>query len=70
MSSFFFLLSKYFLVPFFEEWLSPATDKMAIDLVNKGCTTKQLLELSEEIRNKVKQLFGIILHIEPVVVSN
>jgi UDP-N-acetylmuramate dehydrogenase len=46
------------------------SDKHALALVNKGCTAKQLLEFAEEIENKVKQLFGIILHREPVVVSN
>lgn len=46
------------------------SENHSLALVNKGCTTKQLLELAHEIENKVQQLFGIKLHKEPVVVCN
>lgn len=46
------------------------SENHSLALVNRGCTTKQLLELAEEIKNKVKHLFGINLTMEPVVVNN
>lgn len=46
------------------------SDNHSLALVNRGCTTKQLLELANEIENKVQQLFGIKLHKEPVVIIN
>lgn len=46
------------------------SDKHSLALVNKGCTTKQLLSFAEEIENKVKQFFGIGLQKEPVIVYN
>jgi UDP-N-acetylmuramate dehydrogenase len=46
------------------------SENHSLALVNRGCTTKQLLELAEEIQSKVKQFFGINLTMEPVVVSN
>lgn len=46
------------------------SDKHSLALVNKGCSTRQLLDLAVEIENKVKQFFGIQLQKEPVVVSN
>lgn len=43
--------------------------KHSLALVNYGCTAKSLLNLAEEIREKVKNNFGIILQIEPDVVK-
>lgn len=43
--------------------------KHCLALVNYGCTAKSLLNLAEEIREKVKSNFGIILQIEPDIVK-
>jgi len=45
------------------------SEKHSLALVNRGCTTNALLELADEIQNKVRHLFGINLTMEPVVVS-
>jgi UDP-N-acetylmuramate dehydrogenase len=42
--------------------------KHTLALVNCGGTTRQVLELAEEIRARVRQRFGISLELEPVVV--
>lgn len=39
-------------------------------LVNRGCSTEALLELSEKIKIRVKEKFGIRLFTEPVIVIN
>ncbi|MBN1634568.1 MAG: UDP-N-acetylmuramate dehydrogenase [Ignavibacteria bacterium] len=38
-------------------------------LVNRGCTTKELLELADEISNKVYKNFRIKLNIEPIIIK-
>ncbi|MBX7044457.1 MAG: UDP-N-acetylmuramate dehydrogenase [Ignavibacteria bacterium] len=45
------------------------SDKHSLALVNRGCTTAQLLELANEIESKVKQFFGIQLYKEPVIIN-
>lgn len=45
------------------------SDKHSLALVNRGCTTGQLLELANEIESKVKQFFGIQLYKEPVIIN-
>ncbi len=42
--------------------------KHTLALVNCGGTTRQVLELAEEIRGQVHERFGIALEIEPVVI--
>jgi UDP-N-acetylmuramate dehydrogenase len=42
--------------------------KHTLALVNCGGTTRQVLELAEEIRGQVRARFGIVLELEPVVV--
>lgn len=44
------------------------SSKHTLALVNCGGTTRQLLELAEEIRAQVRARFGIALEIEPVVI--
>lgn len=42
----------------------------SLALVNRGCNSAELLELSEKIKKRVKELFGIRLITEPVIVKN
>lgn len=42
--------------------------KHSLALVNYGCETKSLLKLVEEIKERVKCIFGITLEIEPEIV--
>lgn len=42
----------------------------SLALVNRGCSTEALLELSEKIKIRVKEKFGIRLMTEPVIVKN
>jgi len=42
----------------------------SLALINKGTTTKNLLELAEEIEHKVFEVFGVHLHKEPIVITN
>ncbi|MCC7263012.1 MAG: UDP-N-acetylenolpyruvoylglucosamine reductase, partial [Candidatus Latescibacteria bacterium] len=42
--------------------------KHTLALVNCGGTTRQLLELAEQIRGQVQSQFGLTLELEPVVV--
>lgn len=44
------------------------SNKHTLALVNCGGTTRQVLELAEEIRGQVRERFGIALELEPVVV--
>jgi UDP-N-acetylmuramate dehydrogenase len=44
------------------------SSKHTLALVNSGGTTRQVLELAEEIRGQVRARFGIALELEPVVV--
>ncbi|MBS1493024.1 MAG: UDP-N-acetylmuramate dehydrogenase [Bacteroidetes bacterium] len=46
------------------------SENHSLALVNRGCTSAQLLELANDIQNKVKQFFGINLVMEPVIVIN
>lgn len=53
----------------FRKWGAGISENHSLALINRGGTTKELLELAEDIENTVYSKFGIKLNKEPIIVK-